>query len=404
MRLDLLLDREPFAEVFSRTFSAYLTNRFNWSGEIRWERSKPSLQNYFLVNTKLNLIYPQTLNTNTLRLLASEYAYHPNWFRRIAQRLYVRYAVSTRLRRLFSSYYVSIHPFPKKWTNLCILPGNNSIRIIDIENNECIVLQKDGYNKNHMRNLTHLRKQYPELPGPRLFWSNPSIGWYAEERIEGLPLNRMDDDLRITRAVNNAKQSMLYLYNQTSSKVECSVWRRSITQKIYVAVDNLPKIYSCLLRKQVKSFVKRLVLHLAEFHKAEKLVDIVQSHGDFQPANILIPTVSDQRSVYLIDWEYTEKRCRCYDAMVFELHSRYPIGLASRISQWLSDENIAYQSIKWCGLDKTESFSRYVMATFMLEDLLFRLAETTIPKLQGPNKGFLSFIGELLSVNLDTFS
>jgi thiamine kinase-like enzyme len=147
-----------------------------------------------------------------------------------------------------------------------------------------------------------------------------------------------------------------------------------------------------------------LVLHLAEFHKAEKLVDIVQSHGDFQPANILIPTVSDQRSVYLIDWEYTEKRCRCYDAMVFELHSRYPIGLASRISQWLSDENIAYQSIKWCGLDKTESFSRYVMATFMLEDLLFRLAETTIPKLQEPNKGFLSFIDELLSVNLDTFS
>ena len=61
------------------------------------------------------------------------------------------------------------------------------------------------------------------------------------------------------------------------------------------------------------------------------MVDTAQSHGDFQPANILIPTVSDQRNVYLIDWEYTDKRCRWYDAMVFVLNSRSPIGLAGRV-------------------------------------------------------------------------
>ena len=404
MRLDLLLDREPFAEVFSRTFSTYLTNYFNWSGKIFWQRSKPLVQNYFLVNKKLNLIYPQTLNTKTLRLLAYEYTYHPNFIRRMAQRLYVHFAVSMPLRKLLSSNYVLIHPFPKKCNNICILPGNNSIRIIDIENNECIVLQKDGFNKNYMRNLIRLRQQYPKLPGPRLFRSDISVGWYAEERVQGLPLNRLDDDLQITSAINSARQSMLHLYNQTSSQVDFSIWRRSITRKIYAAVDNLPEVYSLSLRKQVKSFVKKLIMHLAEPHKEEKLIDIVQSHGDFQPANILIPTVYDQRSVYLIDWEYTQKRCRYYDAMVFELRSRSPIGLANRISQWLSDENLAYQSIKWCGLDQTESFDRYVIATFLLEDLLFRLVDTKIPELRKPNKGFLSFIDELLSLKLVSFA
>ena len=169
-------------------------------------------------------------------------------------------------------------------------------------------------------------------------------------------------------------------------------------------MDCLPEIYPWSLRQQVTHSVKNLASLLVEIHTVEKMVDTVQSHGDFQPANILIPTVSDQRSVYLIDWEYTDKRCRWYDAMVFELHSRSPIGLASRIHQWLSDENRAYQSIEWCGLDQTESFSRYVIVTFLLEDLLFRLADTTIPGLRQPDKGFLTFIDQLSLVNLDSFS
>mgnify|MGYP001272244512 CR=1 FL=1 len=90
--------------------------------------------------------------------------------------------------------------------------------------------------------------------------------------------------------------------------------------------------------------------------------------------------------------------------MVFELHSRSPTGLASRIHQWLSNESQAYQSIEWCGLYQTEFFSRYVIATFLLEDLLFRLADTTIPGLRQPDKGFLTFINELSLVNLDSFS
>ena len=112
MRLDLLLDREPFKEVFSRTLSGYLASQFSWSGKICWQRSKPLLQNYFLVNKKLNLIYPQTLNTQTLRLMASEYAFHPNLIRRKVQQLYVHYAITIPLRSLLSTYYVLTDPLP----------------------------------------------------------------------------------------------------------------------------------------------------------------------------------------------------------------------------------------------------------------------------------------------------
>lgn len=404
MRLDLLIDREPFAKIFSRTLSSYLASQFNWSGDICFKRRKPRRKNYFLVNTKLNLIHPRTLNTNTLRVLASEYAFHPHLIRRIAQRLYVHYAVLMPLQRLFSSYYVSVHPFPEECANWCILPGNNSIRIIDVESNECIVLQKDGFNKNYMRNLISLRKQFLEIPGPRILRAYQGVGWYSEERIQGLPLNRIDNDLLITSALKSARQSMLRLYDQTSSEVEWAVWRKSITQKIFAALDCLPDVYPSSLRKEVENTVNKFVVYLAKFHKEEKPIEIVQSHGDFQPANILIPTSSDQRPVYVIDWEYTEKRCRWYDAMVFELQSRSPIGLANRVSKWLSDEDFACFSIEWCGLDEGQSSARYVVGTFLLEDLLLRLVDTTIPGLRKPNSGFLSFIDELFSIDLDSTS
>ena len=401
MRLDLLLDREPFKEVFSRTLSGYLASQFSWSGKICWQRSKPLLQNYFLVNKKLNLIYPQTLNTQTLRLMASEYGFHPNLIRRKVQQLYVHYAITIPLRSLLSTYYVLTDPLPVVCANWCIIPGNSSIRIVDLENNECIVLQKDGFNKNHMRDLINIRKQYPELPGPKIYRSNLTAGWYVEERIQGLPLNRLGDNLRIKNATNSARQSMLHLYKQTSSKVDFLLWRQSVTQKINDALDRLPEIYPSSLRQQVTNSVNNLVSFLVKIHTVGMMVDTAQSHGDFQPANILIPTVSDQRNVYLIDWEYTDKRCRWYDAMVFELNSRSPIGLAGRVHQWLSNEDQAYQSVEWCGLNKVESFSRYVIFTFLLEDLLFRLVDTTIPGLRKPDKGFLTFVDELSLIKLD---
>ena len=253
-----------------------------------------------------------------------------------------------------------------------------------------------------MRERLLLRGQHPELPGPKLFRFDSSEGWYAEERIHGLPLNRLNNGRRIQEAINRAQQSMLHLYDQTSSEQGYREWKYSIIQQIDAAVEGLPAVYSESLRKQILSTVEMLSSVCFDVDVEGRIIETVQTHGDFQPANILIPTDSDQSSVYLIDWEYTAKRCRWYDALVFELHSRSPKGFADRVSQWLLDKHRAFQLIEWCGLDQTEFLPKFVVASFLLEDLLLRLGDATIPGLLQPNKGFLVFVDELSSVNLDS--
>ena len=94
MRLDLLLTREPFDEIFVRTFGGYLSDRFGWKGAIEWHSGYSSTKNSLLVNSKLNLIYSRNIDNYRLRKLASEYTYHTNTIRRLLQWLYVRYAVT----------------------------------------------------------------------------------------------------------------------------------------------------------------------------------------------------------------------------------------------------------------------------------------------------------------------
>jgi hypothetical protein len=179
-----------------------------------------------------------------------------------------------------------------------------------------------------------------------------------------------------------------------------SEWKESITQKIASAVDELPAVYEDQLRKHILKITEMLSSIVPDADSVYRSIETVQTHGDFQPANILIPTDHDRASVYIIDWEYTARRCRWYDALVFELRSRFPQGLAKRVKYWLFNKHHAFHSIEWCGLDQTEFSSKFVVVSFLLEDLLLRLGDTTIPGLLQPNKGFLTFFDELSSVNL----
>ena len=231
MRLDLLLAREPFEHIFYTTLGGYLSSQFGWKGDIRWQSAGAANDDGLWVNNKLNLIYSRSIDTNTLRLISSEYAYHPNAMRRLLQWVYVRYTVTRPLRRLFSPSIVVIDPLPSACNNWCILPGNNAIRIIDLKNDECVVLQKDGFDQRYMRDLLQLRHKFPDLPGPKLLRSDIDEGWYAEERIRGLPLNRLDDYHRIQSVQNSAQQSMQSLYDDTSVELDSMKWIQTIFQK-----------------------------------------------------------------------------------------------------------------------------------------------------------------------------
>lgn len=400
MRLDMLLAREYFPEVFSCSLSAYLRFKFRWNGEIIWSRTC-DYPNSFLVNAKLNLVFPIGIDAKILQGLAAEYSYHPNWLRRLLQRFYIYCSLSRAFRRVFSSAYINA-AWPSDASGWCIIPGNHSIRIVDIVGDECIVISKVGFNPQFLNSLIRLRQDFPELPGPRLYEANLQEGWYREQKISGLPLNRIDDTDSVAKTLRTAQTAMAGLYRKTLLRQTVSDWLDEKLQQVVTLASSLPSVYSIELQEAVvdcaRSLVKLIHLNFSDTVGASVLT--AQTHGDFQPANILMPVGESSEAVYLIDWEYSARRCVWYDALVFDLRSRFPAGLCARIEDWLDNNAQQHETLAWCAGEEAGWRPESYIGAFLIDDLLLRLTDTTIPGLRKPDAGFLSFLNEISGLKL----
>ena len=103
-----------------------------------------------------------------------------------------------------------------------------------------------------------------------------------------------------------------------------------------------------------------------------------QSHGDFQPANVLVT----EQGGWLIDWERTDKRQIAYDALVYTLNSRMPQGLAHRVETALAMDGGPEATVlrTWPGMDwSNRHYRRTVLLLFLMEEMVFHLAENSTP-------------------------
>lgn len=396
MRLDLLLAREPFSDIFVDTLAEYLKNRLGWRGLITWRMGRTRAAD-LLVNDKLNLIFPAASSTATLRGLAAEYAFHPHPMRHFLQRGYVYYAVARSLRRLFACASITLTPRLDVASSWCILPGNHSIRIVDFASNQCIVLRKRGFNPALLEAIVWMHRDFPELPSPRLLEANLEEGWYREQRVVGLPLNRVTNSGKAHESLKIARQAMASLYQKTLQAIPLVAWVEERLHSISGAVASLPEIYEAEIREQIIDLSRNLANGLQQQLPTIGWITVptVLTHGDFQPANILVPVGPAEEGVYLIDWEYVGRRCIWYDALVFELKSRSPRGLSVRVTEWLQDTERQWGSLKWCGEASPSWSSGSRIDAFLLDEVLVRLVNTMIPGLRQKDIGLLDFIDEL---------
>jgi hypothetical protein len=388
MRLDLLLRREDFPHIFSKLLDQELSKRFGWSGQIIWEQSRClSTTDKLLVNQKLNVIYPATMSRRVLRQFTAEYRYHPNLFRRLFQSLFVRFATSFPFEMLTTVAVVKISPWLDKLEHFCVIPGNHSIRIVELDHDRCRVFIKPGFNYKFIRNEITIRTQFSFLPIPNLLDSNKDDGWYLEERIIALPLNRIADQKLRKEMLLQAHNALLELYATTRQVQRLSERREQLISSLRKAVNLLPVVYTRTERNQIYFLINKLDEQLAD--SGVQLVDTVQSHGDFQPANILIATEGGTKQLYLIDWEYSERRTQFYDALVFAVQARFPFGLALRFKKLMSGE---HQNFSWCGYS---SLTEWMVVLFLMEDLLVRLEEMNIPELKQKSEGLSQWMREV---------
>ncbi len=114
----------------------------------------------------------------------------------------------------------------------------------------------------------------------------------------------------------------------------------------------------------------------ASVASAPRTITLAQSHGDFQPGNILVERATDR--VLIVDWEYSEQRSYGYDFWVYDLAMRSPAGLADRVRR--------HQGDGWAA------------SLALLEDLIRLLQEGTSGHYVAPSLAYRQMAAELPNV------
>jgi hypothetical protein len=388
--------REKFPDIFCVTISNYFQQSSSWSGEVVWGSHGSDCDLNFLVNSKLNLIFPTSLPKKYLIPLAAEYSFHPHPLKRWAQSTYIFLALSPILRYFFCHEKLHITNKTCIPHNICILPGNHSIRLIDIDKSECVVIKKEGFSDDKIKNAALTRLSYSNLPGPKILFYDKENSWYLEERIFGLPINRCEQPHAINISLSATKRFLKNMYQKTSNSVNAAVYIEQKFNEIDIAISSLPKCYEqadAAYLRNIKTKLFNLVTNIIE---NKFFISIAYSHGDLQDANILVPSFNDTRKVFIIDWEYAGVRCQHYDWFVYGLKSRTPKGLANRITKLINTNYHLRTQIDWYNFSGIYSHELKVLIyLFLIEDFLFRLDDTNIPNLPQKSEGFLTFVDEL---------
>ncbi len=394
MKLELLLGREPFEDILVETLREVLHSEFGWTGSISWNSGRPPFPCHaLLVNGKLNVIYPVSLPRTELRPITREYSYHETPWRHFLQRNYVRFATSFPFEWFTTCAVITIDPWPTGVENWCIIPGNHSVRVVDFRRNTCLVFAKAGFNREFMQAEVSLRRTHRWLPAPELQHIDQRSGSYRETQISGLPLGRIPDLEKRGAILKQAQNVMRRLYDETREDCAIDEWLAGLCGKVKIATVGLPEVYhDSTLRK-----IEELNVALAAIAGGGGgRVSTVITHGDFQGANIYAVGELENARLCLIDWEYTARRFHLYDALVFSARSRFPAGLALRLKMLKSAGRGGLPEWGWCRseTDKSGRLLDWMIACFLIEDLLVRLRDQALPGLKSEGEGLVRFVSE----------
>ena len=393
MKLNILLKREPFEFIFKKTVESYLKAKFNWNGEIKVENKLRS-RSSFLLNSYLNIIFPSNISESSLKIFINEHLYDKNLFKRILRKIYLYFSISIHTRYFFSSRILSLTKYKKRFDEFVFLGGNNSIKIIDLKNKNCIVLKKYEFDPKFFNQALDIRILYSHLIGNTITDYDKNDYWYKELLLEGIPLDRQRSDLYSARALNIAKENMKQIYKVSTRYYKFEPYINNIIKKINQEINNLNNNYKNNFRNNLFEFVDVIRKYLITQNYKKLYIPIATSHGDFNKGNIVFSR--SKNYVNIIDWEYSDKRVIWYDSFYLALNASNPYGISKRINNLKKYKNDDFQRLFW--LDNLEVFSferEFFIKIFILESLLNRLIQCNVSYYVKKDIGIYIFLNEL---------
>jgi hypothetical protein len=381
LRIQLLRKRENFLEIFQKSISAFCQEKYSHADHENID---------YIINDYLNIIYPSKINRNDLADLVGEFKYHRKFYRRILQSIYTFLAIRWPFEAILSSGVISISlpcNINERWV---FIPGNHSIRIVALDKNRCFVFLKTGFNKKFIDSDANIRLMYPWLKSPKVFQQKNT--WYEEQRVIGLPWNRLSSDDLKKKIIIKAQNQLSKLYRKTIISVPVADYVPQLCSDIISLLNTSFSSLSDDDKAAIDNFVSEQEF-LLENYFDDKNIDLVETHGDFQPGNILC----SENDFWIIDWEYSDQRSIFYDALVFDLECRFPSGLSMRLDKKINELSIMRDYLRWTSQSLDDKKIHY-FSIFFLEDLLLRMGEISVESIQAKSEALSTYLAELVAI------
>jgi hypothetical protein len=365
-----LIQNEPFADLLTATLSDLLRLHFGGEWRVSWTNATWSMTSQsWLVNLNINAIFCRGVSRRALENIKREFATSVIPWKRPFQRFYFWLATSAT-SKFVAHALVNVEPSIPGSSQCLIIPGTHKIRFIDAAAGIVYCHLKKGSRQAHFQAELEAREFAVSkgVPVPRIL-GKLSDDCIAEEMVIGTPLNRLTSSKHRATGLKRALDAMELLYRSTARQISIAEYAAYLFSQIAAIAESREAIAS--------TGALALARRLAGGHDfKDQMVEIVRSHGDFQPGNILY----DKGEIWLIDWEYSTERQRQYDLLTYNLKARFANGLGRRIAAYA--DSLA---------DLTQL---RLLQLFVLESILFEFEALMVAPSQYAPKSLIAKLAE----------
>lgn len=386
MRISEMQRREDFHQVLCRTLAIGWSEQYGKPVEVLPPEATGG--RLWCMQPLLSACYRPSLNRNVRHFLRDSFRFTP-----ITWRIPAQWVLGTLISTSFGLRSTGLPAFrvstdlPNE-DSLLVVPGNQRIRVFDFERRVCRVFLKEGFSTHTIRREIEVRGEGDKGPFPKLTAWDLKANWFEEPIVPGVSLPRCPAWYDKSHFEHMALDLLDNWLDRSVLRLPVEIRLGELSDQLTRHVELVAHRYDGFDPLPVLRWLKTLV----RVASALESIEVAETHGDFQPGNILVDTSSD--SVVLIDWEHCRRRWRYYDHFVYGLRTRSSVGLATRLVEFRDGVTVL-------PFIPRQHVSLGVLGLFILEDLNWFLEESLNGPFLVPSEGLTSYCSELNTLGLN---
>ena len=301
MKIELLWQRERFADIFADAAKRLLEASSGKRFDIQWRKRSPivSGDRDWVCSDRLNAIYWSRCGPLARSAVRKHYGNHerPTWA--AVQRTYIALATSAAGERVLARW-LTIDPQPALAADLVFRGGGQRIRMMDYAQKQVWAVAKAGRDARGVTSELAFRRQLPgSFPAPRFIGSIDEGRGFCELLAPGVPLDQLGGDRAIE--VRTAAETALGRLAQSKRRpVDASSYLTGLQARVEfdLASDLASETIRAVIGERFSAIARAL-----EERQAEG-IDLAPSHGDLSGDNV----VADRDGFAITDWEMAGER------------------------------------------------------------------------------------------------